>query len=191
MRVKSKWHKKKAKSIEEIAGVAAYIAWRASRSMIDTMYGKGFNLKTNEEFIEVMAELNAFLIQVAASIAYKHLSEEEYPKFIQEMAIKLAKTLEENQQEELGKGDYLDHNIRHLNQRLGEYAEFSFVDGDPSFPAKRFLGSLVEKIMLRSGNKWVAEQVVEVESPELVANLKKGIISLFEQHQQTQQNSSI
>ncbi len=190
MRVKSKWHKKTAKSIEEIAGVAAYIAWRASRSMIDKMYGAGFNFKTSEELVETIAELNAFLLQVAGSMAYTQLSTEEFPKFIHAMALKLASTLEENQREELGTGDYLKNNINHLNQRLSEYSEFNFSDGEPGFPAKRFLGNLIETIMLKSGNKWVAEQVVEVEAPELVSNLKKGIISLFEQHQQTQETTA-
>ena len=187
MRVKSKWHKKTAKTIEEIAGVAAYIAWRASRTMVDKMYGSGFNFNTHEEMIGVIAELNAFCLQSSTALAYQNLDEDEFPRFVQTMAIKMASTLEENQREELGEGNYIDENIALINQRLGEYAEFNFSDGDPSFPAKRFLGSLVEKIMQQSDNKWVAEQVVDVEIPQLIANLKKGVMDLLEQHKQTKE----
>lgn len=181
MRVRSRWYKKdKAASIEEIAGALAFIAWRIGQSSVNKMYNAGFNYRSNVQQLAVIGEILIFLIQVADRLAYNELEEGDRVRFVTELAQRLAGTLADNMSDEAGPGDYRTPFIERLNERAEAYAEFSFTDGEPSYPFLRYLGTCVDQLMGGQENKWVVEQVTEVEAPGAVKTLHRAFNNLLE-----------
>lgn len=181
MRIKSKWHNKaKAKSVEEIAGALGFITWRIAANAVNKMYTSGFDFTSNKQQLDVIAEFLAFLVQAADRRVYDIMDEDERRRFITALALHVAATLEDNLREEVGPGDYRADFINLLNERMEVYSEFNFVDGMPSYPAMRYFATGVDSVMGGEENKWVIEQVIEVEAPEAMKNFNRAINDLLE-----------
>jgi hypothetical protein len=63
---------------------------------------------------------------------------------------------------------------------MAAYAEFRFDDGEPGYAFKRYLGECVTNSMGPKDRKWISDQVMEIEIPEMLKTLKKGLKDLFE-----------
>lgn len=182
MRIKSKWHKKdKPKSLEELASVLGFITWRAAQERADKMYAAGFNFASQAQLLAVVGEFAVFLLQLADRLAYERLDDEPRQRLMGALAQHLVRTLVDNLSEVAGTGDHRTTVVARLNERLEAYAEFGFADGQPSYQALRYLGQCVDEVMGGAANKWVIEQVVDIEAPEAVKNLKKGMNDLLKQ----------
>jgi hypothetical protein len=72
-----------------------------------------------------------------------------------------------------GPGEYRKPFIDLLNSRFGEYASFEYRDGEPGYPCLRFFAAKVADAMAGGDNKWVLEQVMEIEAPEMVRLAKR------------------
>ncbi len=180
MRIKSRWHdKSRPKSLEQIASAMGFNIWKMSSTTANKMYNDGFNFRDNAQLLDVIGEFAIFLLQLADRVAYERLDGEERQQFTSSVARHLIGTMVENRVEGHGPGDYQAPFIDKLNQRLDAYSEFSLVDGTPSYPMLRYLGEQVDALMGGTQNKWVKEQVMEVEAPELVKTLKRGIEPLL------------
>lgn len=182
MRIKSKWHKKdKPKSLEEMASVVGFIAWRAANERADKMYSAGFNFASQAQLLAVVGEYAIFLLQLADRLVYDRFDEEQRQRFVGALAQHLISTMVDNLTEDFGPGDYRSGFVEKVNERLGTYAEFEFRDGQSSYPALRFLAQNIDEIMGGKDNKWVVEQVVDIEAPEAARNLKKGLEDILKQ----------
>src|SRR3970282_2246048 len=95
------------------------------------------------------------------------------PTLIVEPAPHLAATMENNQLDLLGPGEYRQPFIDLLNARFEEYADFEYPGGEPGFPCLRFFAAKVSDAMGASDNKWVVEQIMDIEAPEMVRLIKK------------------
>jgi hypothetical protein len=185
MRIKSKWHKKGAKTVEEIAQTAAYIIWKIAKSTVDKMYIDGFNFDSNRQILQVIGEFVALMLQAAGQISYESMTPDEFSKFINTTAKQLAHTMADNLSEENPAASTEEFSVNAknfitlLNQRLADYSEFHFVDGEPDYPALRFCGSAVEELMGASDNKWISAQVMDVESPVMIRELKRGLSNIL------------
>jgi hypothetical protein len=183
VRIKSRWHEKsRPKSLEEIAGAVGFNIWKMASTTANKMYNAGFNFRDNAQLLEVIGEFAIFLLQLSDRVVYERMDDAERQEFTSSLARHLIGTMVDNLVEELGPGDYQATFVDKLNQRLDGYAEFSLVDGAPSYPMLRYLGEQVEALMGGSQNKWVKEQVMEVEAPELIKTLKRGLEPLLESH---------
>lgn len=188
MRIKSKWHNQRVKNINDIASVVGSSIWKISRSGVDKLYNDGFNFSTNQQLLDVVAEFSGLLLQASADIAHKRLQEDDFQKMVSFAAKQLADIFSENYLEEEGRSDnptdWRTQYIDKINVRLSAYAEFNFNDGDPSYPALRYFGSEVESCMLSGEikNKWVIEQVMEVEAPVMLKKLVKMLNELLDQY---------
>jgi hypothetical protein len=87
----------------------------------------------------------------------------------------LAATMENNQQDLFGPGEYRKPFIDRLNARFADYAGFEYRGGEPDYACLRFLGTQVADAMAEGDNKWVVEQVMEIEAPEMVRLVAKLI----------------
>lgn len=181
MRIKSRWHEKsRPKSLEQIASAIGFNIWKISSTTANKMYNAGFNFRDNAQLLEVIGEYAIFLLQLSDRVVYERMDEAERQQFTSTVARHLIGTMVDNMVEELGPGDYQAPFIDKLNQRLDGYAEFSLVEGAPSYPMLRYLGDQVEGVMGGTQNKWVKEQVMEVEAPEMIKNLRRGLDPLLE-----------
>lgn len=186
MRIKSKWHKKdKPKSPEELASVLGFITWRAAQERADKMYAAGFNFASQTQLLAVVGEFAVFLLQLADRLCYERLEDEQRQPLMGALAQHLVRTLVDNMTEVAGPGEHRAAVVALLNERMEAYAEFGFADGQPSYQALRYLGQCVEQVMGGSANKWVIEQVVDIEAPEAVKNLKKGLNDVLKPWEET------
>ncbi len=181
VRVKSRWFRRnKPKSAEDIGTAMAYLSWRTAYNAVQRMLVANYELATDERRFGIMAELLAFLLQASDRYAHQHLDDEQRARCINSMAGRLAATMEDNQRDRLGNGDYRTPFVELLNQRLEVYSGFSFNAEVPGFAAIRFLGDRVEALMEGEEARWMREQIMEVEAPEAIGIIRRGWKGFFD-----------
>ena len=173
--VKTRWRKKGERSLAERAGVIGANVWKVSLEIFKHMEKEGFRFGSDRLVTDVLAEFIAFLVQLADRAVYGRLSEADRAALIGEVVRHLAATMENNQQDLFGPGEYRKPFIDLLNARFGEYAGFEYPGGEPGYPCLRFFAAKVSDVMASGDNKWVIEQMMDIEAPEMVRLVKKLI----------------
>ena len=172
--VKTRWRRKGApRTLADRAGVIGANVWKIALEIFRHMEKEEFRFGSDRLVTEVMAEFIAFLVQLVDRAVYGRLSDADRATLIGEAARHLATTMENNQLDLLGPGDYRKPFIDLLNARFEEYAGFEYRGGEPGFPCLRFFAAKVADVMAGSGNRWVIEQIMEIEAPEMVRLIHK------------------
>ncbi|KPK17426.1 MAG: hypothetical protein JSU71_14110 [Betaproteobacteria bacterium] len=172
--VKTRWRKKGApRSLADCAGVIGTNIWKISLEIFRHMEKEEFRFGSDRLVTEVMTEFIAFLVQLIDRAVYNRLSDADRAILIGETVRHLAATMENNQLDLLGPGEYRKPFIDLLNARFEEYAGFEYRGGEPGFSCLRFLAAKVSDAMAGSGNKWVIEQIMDIEAPEMVRLIRK------------------
>ncbi len=181
MRVKSKWNDKgRKRTLSEIGGAAAFILWRIAQQGLLNLENEGFQTDTRSQRMDVIAEYIAFLVHLADRKMADKLDAEGRQEFITSLAKHLADTMQENRTDAEGKGEYRQPLIELLNARAADYAEFIMVDDEPGYAFKRYFGENVRAVMGEKDNKWITDQVMDVEIPETYRPLNKALKELFD-----------
>jgi hypothetical protein len=173
--VKTRWRKKGERTLAERAGVIGANVWKISLEIFKHMEKEGFRFGSDRLVTDVMAEFIAFLVQLADRAVYGRLGEADRAALIGEVVRHLAATMENNQQDLFGPGEYRKPFIDLLNARFGEYAGFEYPGGEPGYPCLRFFAAKVSDAMASGDNKWVVEQMMDIEAPEMVRLVGKLI----------------
>lgn len=172
--IKTHWRNKKVPpTIEERAGVIGANIWKIALAIYKHLENDGFKFGSDRQVMGVFSELIVFLVQMTDRLVYRKLSDADRATLINVVASHLATTMENNQLDLLGPGEYKAAFITVLNNRCQEYAEFGYSETAPSYACLRFFGKQVSDAMAASDNKWVAEQVMDVEAPAMISALKK------------------
>lgn len=151
----------------------AFNIWKLAQETFRNMDRKGFSFSEDTQVLGVITEMTAFLMQIADRMVHGHWQDEERERFINAMAGDLVRTMQANQEELHGPGDYSAPFIATLNDRLARYAECTFDDEGPGYALRRLLAENISEIMATTDNKWVIEHVMEIECPEAVDNMKR------------------
>jgi len=182
VRVKSKWHKKdKTHTVEELAGALAFIAVRIAQNGTLSLENNDFQTDTAAQRLEVMSEYLCFTVHMIDRMTIEKFDEDERQRFMTELSIKCAKHIEDNKRDLIGPGEYRQEFVDLLNQRMSDYADFQYdeEEGAPSFPMRRFFGDRMTEKMGEKNKKWVGDQIIDVEVPDLMESLHKGVPNLF------------
>ncbi len=181
MRIRSRWNnRKKERSLEEVAGALAFIEWRIAGNALLNLENEGFQTDTQLQRLDVLQELCAFLIHVTDRLVHDTMSEEERQRFIVALALKTADTYHDNRRDtDSSSKDFRQPFIETLNARMADYAEFSFTDRKPGYRMKRYLGEAVTATMGARDSKWISDQVMEIEIPDMLKTLEKGLKDLL------------
>ena len=171
--VKTRWRKKGPRTLAERAGVIGANVWKISLEIFKHMEKEGFRFGSDRLVTDVLAEFIAFLVQLVDRAVYGKLSEADRAALIGEVVRHLAATMENNQRDLFGPGEYRKPFIALLNARFGEYAGFECPGGEPGYPCVRFFATKVSDAMASSDNKWVVEQIMDIEAPEMVRVIRK------------------
>jgi len=171
--VKTRWRKKGARTVDERAGVIGTNVWKIALEIFKHMEKEGFRFGSDRLTTEVIAEFIAFLVQLADRAVYGRLGEADRAALIGEVVRHLAATMENNQRDLFGPGEYRKPFIDLLNARFGEYAGFEYRDGAPGYPCLSFFAGKVADAMASGDNKWVVEQMMDIEAPEMVRLVRK------------------
>ena len=173
--VKTRWRKKGERTLAERAGVIGTNVWKISLEVFKHMEREGFRFGSDRLVTDVLAEFIAFLVQLADRAVYGKLSEADRAALIGEIVRHLAATMENNQRDLLGPGEYRKPFIDLLNARFGEYAGFEYAGVEPGYPCLRFFATTVSDALASGDNKWVVEQMMDIEAPEMVRLVGKLI----------------
>ena len=171
--VKTRWRKKGPRTLAERAGVIGANVWKIALEIFKHMEKEGFRFGSDRLTTDVIAELIAFQVQLLDRAVYGKLEEAERAALVGEVVRHLAATMENNQTDLFGPGEYRKPFIDLLNARFGEYAGFEYRDGEPGYPCLRYFAGKVADAMAGGDNKWVLEQVMEIEAPEMVRLVRK------------------
>ena len=186
MRIRTKWHNKSREvSAEEKANTLAFISWRIAMSMVLNLENVNFQTDTQQQRLDVIREMLAFLISVSDRLVADQMEEDERRELVTKMALKLAQTYQENCEDLIGRDtDYKAGFIEMLNERLNAYAECGWNDEkeEPGFQYKRDLGDHISKQMGEKDNKWITEHIIEIEVPEAMMTLKKAKFEMVDGH---------
>ena len=182
MRITSKWRRDRGQpvSLEENAVALAYIIWQIALTAAKNLHAEDYIYETDDQRFAVIAEYLAFLVHVSDRLAYLDMEDTVRESFIGTLAREVARHLQRNQREISGPGDYRGPFIALLNERMAEYAATKFRDNQPGFECLRCLGARVLAIMGNSQvNRWVIDQVMEIDGPAVVDHLRQAMANLF------------
>lgn len=183
IRMKTKWHRskrsqrnmegsRKERTMTDLAGIIAFNIWKLTREMYTNMEKDGFHFGEDQQVINMFIEIIAFMIQVGDRTVYGKLTEEERSEFVSAMALDLADMIETNKRELLGDAEYRAEIIEKLNARFAEYSECPY-DNEPSYEFRRLLAHSISQVMAETDNKWVLEQIMDIEVPKALKNLQR------------------
>lgn len=171
--VKTRWRRSGPRTLAERAGVIGANVWKVAVEIFRHMEKEGFRFSGDRMVTDVIAECIAFELQLVDRAVHASHPAEDRATLVQELARHVAHTFENNQVDLLGPGDHREAFIELLNARFDAYATFEFDGSRPRFDCLRFFASQVAEAMAPAGNKWVLEQVMEIEAPEMVRLMSK------------------
>lgn len=171
--VKTRWRNKGGRSLAERAGVIGANIWKIALEIFKHMEKEGFRFGSDRLVTDVLAECIAFLVQLTDRAVYDRLNDADRATLISALAFHLAATMQNNQLDLLGPGEYRKPFIALLNARCEDYASFEYAGEEPGPPCLLFFATKVSDAMASSDNKWVVEQVMEIEAPEMVRLVRK------------------
>ncbi len=180
--VKTRWRKKGVRTLAEVAGILGANVWKISLEIFKHMEKEGFRFGSDRMVTSILTEFIAFLVQLIDRSVYVQtggkLSDADRATLIGELVRHLAATMENNQLDLLGPGDYRGPFITLLNARFGDYAGFAYLGADPDYACLGYFATKVSEAMVsdpaaRGDNKWVIEQMLDIEAPEMVILVRK------------------
>jgi hypothetical protein len=188
MRIKNHWFQsERPKSTREVAGAAAFVAWRIAQRVLANMRAADFQIEPGARYFDFLSEWLIFLVQIADAMALDHLGPEQRIEFTSALANRVGEILADNRNDLLGAADggddsplYKGRFIDLLNLRSADYADFECGDGRLDYGVLRYLADLVRQVVGEHDAVWVHDQVMEIEAPEAAALLRKGLRGLFE-----------
>lgn len=178
MRMRTKWHNKEREvTVEEKANTMAFISWRIAAELVLNLENENYQTDTQKQRLDVIKEALAFLVSVTDRLVARQMTQEERQEFIVKFATKLSKTFQENCEDVVERDvDYKTPFIETMNQRLNAYANCSWDEEQdmPGFQYKRDFGDFISHVMGERDKKWITDQVLAIEVPEMMENLKKA-----------------
>lgn len=189
MRIKSQWFRsERARSTGEIAGASAFIAWRLAQHVLRNMRRADFEIEPGAQYFDFLAEWLIFVIQVVDRIVYERMGPKRRGEFITAMANRVGEILADNRNDLLGAPDGGDDRDAHkqrfidlLNLRSADYADFDFTDSAIDYGFLRFLADRLGHVVAERDALWVRDQVMEIEAPDAVALIRKGLSGLLDE----------
>ena len=190
VRLKTRWHRstrsernregsQRTKTLESLCSVAAINIWKLAKEAFTRMEKENFRFREDIQAIDVIAEFCIFMLHITDRMIYGTFSDEERGRLINGIAKEITTTIESNQSDLLGAGDYRAEFVDKLNERLANYAECGFDEDGPAYDFLRYLAKNVADIMSLSDDKWVLEQVMDIEAPELVQRIQPVVCDVF------------
>ena len=171
--VKTRWRKSGPRTLAERAGVIGANVWKVAVEIFRHLEKEGFRFSGDRMVTDVIAECIAFQLQLVDRAVHERLPQADRATLMQELAGHLAHTFENNQVDLFGPGEHRKAFIDLLNARFDTYATFSYDGPRPGFECLRFFASRGAEAMEPAANKWVLEQMMEVDAPEIVRLMAK------------------
>jgi hypothetical protein len=184
IRIRSHFHQGAGqRTMPELAGVIAMLAWKLSQDAIRRMRTAQFDIDIGTQYFDFVCEYLAFMLHAADRVAYRVLDAAKRTAFTTALALKLAEVVEDNRDMLIAApepGRCRRHFVDLANLRGADYADFTYDPKDgPDFGFRRFFGSRLLEIVPKKDHAWVIDQIMEIEVPEAVKALEATLAGLF------------
>jgi len=181
LRIRNKWRNRdRTGSIADNATAVGYMIWQIALTAAKNLHAEDFSYADDAQRVAVIAEYLIFLTHVADRIAHAQMDEAGRQEFVSTVADSVAHHYQRNLEDISGRGDYRGGFLQTMNERFTEYAETQFADDSPGYAMRRCLGEKIQDVMgMDQTNKWVIQQVMDLDAPEAVRHLRQGIDNLF------------
>ncbi len=181
MRIRNKWRTAKPRTLEDNATAVAYIVWQIGLHYTRNLHQEEFDYESDHQRVRVIAEYLIFLSHITDRFAHQRLDDEQRQIYVSALVEQVARQYQRNVEEIMGSGDYRTGFLSNINTRFDEYAKGVFDGDEPGYPARRMLGNLIQDIMGQSQtNKWVIQQIIDIDSLDAADQLIKSIKPLLE-----------
>lgn len=201
VRLKTKWHRSKRsernrrgssapKKLEDLSSVIGINIWKLAKEAFLHMEKEGFRFREDQQAIGFLSEFIIYQLHITDRMMFGIVTEAERTAFMNATAKYLTESVVDNQTDLMGPGEYRDEFITLMNDRMANYAECSFKDGQPGYDFTRYLARNIADIMQATDEKWVVEQVMDVEAPNVVEKITSvvtEVLGLRQRQQQQQQ----
>lgn len=177
MRVKSTWHKTQVKTIEDIAGALAFNSWRITKNQLEDLINEAFVIEKDQVF-NVIQEYMCYLIQCVDRLTYDILDNNKRQELIVALAKQSADYYHENKEERIGPGDHWQEFIQTYNSRTQDYSDYQFKDGEPNYLFMRYFAEKIQKAMTAADEKWIVQQMCEIQAPKAFKAINKSVQQL-------------
>jgi len=183
LRVKTVWFKKAdaQRPAGEVASVLASTIWRLADNSVTGLSKSDYDIITPDRGLRIIGEMAAFLVHMSDRMVYGRIPDADRGALIQATGKRLAEVVEENVRAIVGNDgfDYQANFIDMLNRRGAEYATFECDPARPSFQVLRFLALAIRELMTDADQRWVIDQVMEIQAPEALGTLKKTLDGFY------------
>ncbi|MEE9326585.1 MAG: hypothetical protein V3U71_04760 [Cocleimonas sp.] len=181
IRIKTNWSKEEREvSIEDAVSVLAFNSWKIGMQTLLEIENEDFQIDTQQQRIEVIEEIMAFMIQALDRIVYSSTSDEDRASLISMYAKKVADHVQDNARDFSGSGDYRSPFINKLNQRFEGYSDTKWDDEkhEPGFSMGREFGINISDVLGPKDKKWALDYIQQVLLPEFYSLFKKTVKSV-------------
>ncbi|MBT3277597.1 hypothetical protein [Candidatus Thioglobus sp.] len=177
MRVKSTWHKNQVKTIDDIAGALAFNSWRITKNQLEDLINEAFVIE-KEQVFDVIKEYLCYLIQCVDRLTFDTLDQQKRQELIIALAKQSADYYHENKGERIGPGDHWQEFIQTYNARSQDYSDYEFKDGEPNYLFMRYFAEKIQQAMTAADEKWIVQQMCEIQAPKAFKALNKSVKEL-------------
>ena len=118
--VKTRWRKKGPRTLEERASVIGANVWKIALEVFKHMEKEGFRFGSDRLTTEVITEFIAFLVPLVDREVYGRLADADRATLVSGVVRHLAATMENNQLDLFGPGEYRKPFIDALNAHNGD-----------------------------------------------------------------------
>lgn len=163
----------------ELANALSAVCWRMALNAAKNLHQQDFDYSSDDQRIGVIREYLFFFIHCADRIMHSRLDDLDRAGFVTALALDCRRHYIENAQELFGRTTNTDDFIPTLNAVAAAYSPLTFRDEEPGFDMYRTLGSRIQTIMgVSQTNKWIQDQVMEIDGPEAWEIFAKSFIKL-------------
>ena len=178
MRVRSAWYQAQGKTIDDIASALAFNAWRITKNNLEDLINEAFVIEKAQVF-DVIAEYLFFLIQAIDRLSYQQLKSEQRKTLIISLVKRLAAYYQQEKSERIGNGEHQQEFVKLYNQRSVDYGEYEFLNNEPSYHCLRYFGRQIQNAMTKADEKWILQQIVEIQAPKTFVAIKSSMDKLM------------
>ena len=189
-RIKDRWHNSTPedaersildeKTLEDQASALAFIIWRLALNGAINLHAEDFRYDGDKQRISVISEFLAFQIQHIDRLGYVFLDNTSRQHLLEALCVRIAELMQDNLSDIAGPGEYRPPFVDLLNHRFSDYAECRYDLESPGYDALRYFGRSVLTIMGEDQtNKWVIDQIIEIDAHDLVKQTTQSFKRLF------------
>ena len=182
VRLKTRWHKSRRsernrrgsnapKQLKDLASVIGINIWKMAKEVFLHMEKQGYRFGEDQQSVNVLSEFVIYQVHIVDRLLYGVVDDSERNEFVNVTANYLMETVVENQIDLMGPGEYEQLFLQRMNSRFDEYSECSFENEQPGYALTRTLAMHVAEEMKVTDDKWVIEQVIDIEAPSIIEKI--------------------